>query len=143
MKLSTKQILIISAIVLTVFIVIGIWFYRRGKKQVTIQAPPQDNPNGGAPVNNPYAVSQGEISTIANGLFIDMDGLNWSGHSVEAYEKFNSLSDTDFVKVYNAFNTVHQAESGDTLKKWIEAESYAFDDVVDSILERMGRLNLI
>lgn len=89
MKLSTKQILIISAIVFLILLAVGIWFYRKGKKQVTIQAPPQDNPNGGANTNNPYAVSDGEISQIANGLFIDMDGFNYSGHNVEAYEKFN------------------------------------------------------
>lgn len=138
MKVSTKQFLIIAGIVLVVFIIIGIWFYRKGKKQTTIAPLPLDNPDA----NNAYGVSFSELLQIADAMHKDMDGLNLLGHDVTPYEKYAALSDTDFVKVYNVYNEKYQKESGETLKEWIESESYAFDDVTDSILARMGRLNL-
>lgn len=143
MKLSTKQILIISAIVLVVFVIVGIWFYRKGTRQITIQEPPLDDPETDAGANNPYAVSKSEILQVVDGLYRDMQGFNWSGHDIEPFEKLQSLSDTDFVNVYNVFNSKYQQESQETLKEWIESESFAFDDIIDSILARMGRLNLI
>jgi len=142
MKLSPKQILIVIAIVFILLISIGVWFYLKGKKTVTIQKPPLDNPDPNNP-NNPYSVSSGEITSIVSALHEDMDGFNYYGHNSEPYEKLNSLSDTDFVNTYNTFNTMYQVASGQTLKQWIESESYAFDDVTTSILDRMGRLNLI
>lgn len=141
MKLTTKQILIIAAIVLVVFVVVGIWFYRKGKRQVTIQAPPLDNPDTGTG-NNTYSVSNAEILQTVEDLYRDMNGFNWAGHDAEPYEKLQSFSDTDFVNTYNTFNSKYQQESQQTLKEWIESESYAFDDIVDSILDRMDRLNL-
>ncbi len=144
MKLTAKQILIIIAIVVVILITVGVWFYLKGKKTVTIQKPPLDDPNADQGTgNNPNAVSNGQITAIASALFEDMKGFNWSGHNSEPYKNLDSLSDTDFVNVYNTFNAAHQSDSKETLKQWIENEDYAFSDITKSILERMGRLNLI
>lgn len=149
MKLTTKQILITIAVITVILIAVGLWFYSKGKKQTTIKEPPLDNPilndgtNGTGVINNPNSVSSSEITAISNDLFEDMSGFNWSGHNVEPYQRLSALSDTDFVNVYNVFNNAYQSQSGATLKQWIEAESYAFNDVTDSIKERMGRLNLM
>lgn len=140
MKLNPKQLLIIFAIVVVLMVIVGVWFYVKGKRKTTIAPPPQDNPDGST--NNVYGVSSAEIAVISDQLYQDMDGFNLTGHDSAPYEKLSALSDTDFVKVYNAFNTKYQKEGG-TLKEWIEDESYAFDDVVEAILTRMGRLGLI
>lgn len=141
MKITTKQLLIIVAVVIVIFIAIGFWFYRKGRKKVTAVKPPLDNPNTGG--NNTAGVSNAEILSISDALFTDMDGYNWSGHDVMPYQRLQALSDTDFVNVYNVFNSKYQPESGETLKQWINSEMYAFDDVIESILDRMARLNLI
>lgn len=142
MKVTPKQILVIViiAVVMITMIILGIWAYRKGKKQVTIAKLPLDNAVTGS--NNPAGVSQAEIVAIADALYRDMDGWNLSGHKVEPYQKLNALSDTDFVNAYNTFNTLHQSEGDGTLKEWIESETFVFDDVVESIIARMGRLNL-
>jgi hypothetical protein len=140
-KLNEKKLLIIAAIVLVLMVVIGIYFYRRGKKQVTIAPIFNDTPNPGN--NNTAGVSESEITQIAQQLFQDMDGFNILGHDIAPFQKLVSLSDTDFSKVYIAFNTMYQPQSGETLKQWIENESFAFNDVIDSIKLRFGRLNLL
>lgn len=139
MKFTSKQILIVVAVILVIFIIIGIWFYRKGKKQTTIAPVPKDIVPGS---NNAYGVSPAEILSIADALHTEMDGLNLWGHDVAPYVRLVNLSDTDFVKVYNAFNEKYQKESKETLKGWIESETFVFDDVTDAIIERMGRLNL-
>ncbi len=141
MNLTAKQIGIISAIVFILLLTIGIYFYYQGKKKTTIKEVPKDTPPGGE--NNPSGVSSGEIFRISNALYDDMNGLNVWGHDILPYQDFNALSDTDFVKVYNQFNTEYQGDSKATLKQWIDSEMYVFDDVVESIKKRMGRLNLI
>lgn len=143
MKTSNKTILIVIAIVVVFIVGIAFFYYRKGKKQVTIQKPPLDNPNSDSPENNPFAVSDAQITSIVDALHRDMDGLNWNGHDVQPYQDLNALSDSDFSRVYNVFNSKYQSDSGETLKQWIESESYVFDDVTDSIKQRMGRLNLL
>jgi hypothetical protein len=120
MKLTTKQLLIIAGVVLVIFIVIGVWFYRKGKRKVTIQPPPLDDPGSGTVASG---VSNAEILSISGALHKDMDGFNYAGHDVEPYQRLNALSDTDFVKVYNVFNAAYQPDSGETLKQWIETAS--------------------
>ena len=141
MKLTPKQIGIIAAIVVVIFIAIGIYFYLKGKKTTTIAPLPTDQPDPNQP-NNANGVGAGMISQIADSLYNDMKGWNWLGHDATPYKQLDSLSDTDFVAVYNDFNTKHQSESGETLVQWINGEQYAFADVQNSIRDRFGRLNL-
>lgn len=144
MKVSTKQLLIVIGVVLLIVIAVGIWFYRKGKKQTTIAAPPADNAGGGATNNNPAGVSNSEISMLADALYQEMDGVSlW--RNIDPYIDLMVLSDTDFVKVYNMFNTKHQAEGDGTLKEWIESESGIgeFATVQAAIVARMARLSLI
>lgn len=145
MKTNTKTILIVLAVLVVLIVGVAFYYYRKGKKQVTIQAPPLDNPTGGngSQQNNPYGVSDSQILAIAGSLHKDMEGFNWNGHDIEPFQNLNALSDSDFVRVYNVFNSKYQAESEETLKQWIESETFVFDDVIDSILSRMARLNLL
>ena len=148
MKLTSNQLLIILVVVLLIFVIIGVWFYRKGKKQTTIAPYVNDNPTtnntGSSSSNNPAGVSSSQISMIAQALFNEMDGFNvW--RDTKPFTDLLILSDTDFVKVYNKFNTDHQAKGDGTLKQWIEDESGVgeFATIKEAILERMARLNLI
>jgi hypothetical protein len=151
MKLTSKQILIIVAVVLVILVIVGIWFYRKGKKQTTIAPYVNDTPGAtgsgsttGTGTNNPAGVSVSQISMISQALFNEMDGFNvW--RDTKPFTDLMILSDTDFVKVYNKFNTDYQAEGDGTLKQWIEDESGVgeFATIREAILQRMARLNLI
>jgi hypothetical protein len=138
MDKKTKTILIIVAVVLLLIIAVAVYYYRQGKKTTT-QAPiTLDSPNS----NNSYGVSASEISRISDALYRDMSGFNYLGHDAQPYMDLISLSDTDTERVYNDFNTKHQADSLQTLTGWINSESFAFNDVADAIRNRFGRLNL-
>ena len=144
MDKKTKTYLIVGLVALLLIIGVALFFYFKGKKTTT-QAPLLiDNPDG-QPTgqgNNVYGVSAGEISRISDALHNDMAGFNLFGHDVQPYQDLIALSDTDFGKVYNDFNTKYQPNSGSTLTGWINSESFAFNDVADSIRQRLGRLNL-
>jgi hypothetical protein len=120
---------------------LGYYFYRQGKKTVTLQALPNDLPG------NPGSVSAGasnnEIKLIAQQLYDDMDGYNFAGHNYDPYNRAITLSDTDLVKLYNTFNSLYQADSKETLKQWIESESYYSNDLPDALLARFAKLNLM
>jgi len=138
----TKTHIWIAVTVLILLVGLAYFFYRKGKKTVSIQTLPSDLPgdvSGGTAV---AGASNDQIKLVANGLFTDMDGYNWSGHNYEPYNQAIAFSDTDLVKLYNAFNTLYQADSGQTLKQWIESESYAFADIPQSLLARFAKLNL-
>ena len=141
MDKKTKKYLIIGAIVLVIIVSIAVYFYYKGKKTTT-QAPlSNDNPDPTGP-NNSYGVSASQISQISDALYSDMSGFNWLGHATQPYQDLSALSDTDFEKVYNDYNTKHQAASNETFTQWINGEDFAFADLANSIRQRLGSLNL-
>ncbi len=145
MDKQTQKYLIIGAIVFVVLISVGVWFYRKGKKQTTIQKVPNDNPTGSGP-NNPYTVGSPNITQLVQDLHSDMSGLNLFNNDASVYTRLMTLSDTDFVNVYNTFNSKYQIPSGQTLKEWIEGEQQYwgsdFSVIKPTVISRMGRLNL-
>ncbi len=144
MTKENKTYLIIGICVLVFLIVLSYFFYRAGKKTVTIQTVPADVPGSNNANNNPTGASNTEIKLMVDALYKDMDGVNFLVRDMETYQKFLSYSDTDTVRVYNAFNTEHQKDSGETLKVWLEGESgfTAFNVLRDSILAKFAKLNL-
>ncbi len=76
-----------------------------------------------------------------------MKGLNLFGaHDIVPFQDALSLSDTDFTKLYNIFNTKYQQEYKETLTGWLTNESAVpyspFETVKDNMLKRLGKLNL-
>ncbi len=137
-SVSTKAI-VISFIVIV--ILVAVLFYIKGRKTVTIAKLPTD------PGGNATAASEGEISRIATALYNDMNGFNWFfSHSTAPYSDALTLSDTDFVKLYNFFNTKYQKESGETLVGWMNAENVLPTDSIYTLMgqmnSRFGKLNL-
>lgn len=141
-----KTQLIIAGVVLLLLIIAFIYVYRKGKSTTSIAPVVKDNPNSNDPENNPAAASDTEIKRIANALHADMDGLT-VGHDSQPYQDLLMLSDTDFERVYNEFNTQYQESSGQTLLGWIDNEvinfwDISFDALRTSIDSRMAKLNL-
>jgi hypothetical protein len=138
-KGSYKTTIIITIIVIVLIMIIAAYFYYQGKKTTTIAKVPVDNPDG---TNNPSGVGDGVISQISGDLHSDMNGWNILGHNVTPYQQLVALSDTDFVRVYNLFNTNYEPASKETLIGWINDEDFWNKDVQNSILERAARLDL-
>ena len=145
MKLTTKQILTIVVIVIVIIITIAIWFYYKGKHTTIIAPVPLDVPGSTDPNNNAGGLSDNDINTLVQALYADMSGITvWRNDAI--YEQLSSLSNTDFVKVYNAFNVKYDNDNtGQTLKGWIDGEYGIgeFSTAQSNIDNRFAALNLI
>lgn len=149
-KLAGVKMYIYATLIILIIVVAIYWFaFRTGKDQgsTTIeQVPlPDDVTESGVQLTTEEAT---KVRTISKELHADMDGWNAFSHDMEPYRNLVNLSDTLFVAVYNDFNTLY-AESGETLRQWIEGESFVtfglqsvFMEVRQNILDRMNRLNL-
>ncbi len=143
MDAKTKKQLIIGSIILLLLILLAWYFYKRGKRTTTIQQAPGQLPGQGSNGPNISGASNDELKTLSQELYQDMSGYNWIGHDIEPYQRALALNDGDLVKLYNAFNTLYQADSKQTLKQWIEGEKYFNHEVTDALLLKMAKLNLI
>lgn len=137
--LNKKQIIIVGAVLLFLVILAYI-FYKRGKAQVTLQSAPGELP-GSPSSGNITGASNDEIKRIANNLYADMNGFNGLGHTYEPYNQALLLNDADLVKLYNAFNTMYQSKSGQTLTQWILSERYLQPNSPGILVERLKKLN--
>lgn len=147
-KLSTneKRVVIIGIIV----IVVALFLYFQGKKaggrgKAKHIDLPSDLVVGGDPNSDPNAggIPGSTIRRISTALHDDMDGWNLTGHNMDPYKEWLTLSDTGFVAVYNDFNDQFYNEGKGTLRKWIMDEMYRDSLVDDAILPRMAKLNLL
>lgn len=120
-KLNVTAI-IIGTVVLILLIALGWYFYRQGKKQVTLQSLPGELP-GNPGSGNANGASNDEIKNLANALYDDMNGFNMWGHNQAPFDQANLLNDTDIIKLYNTFNSLYQKESGETLTSWLNNEN--------------------
>lgn len=146
-KSKKKTGLIIGGVILLLLILFYL-AYRKGKKTVTLAKLPVDDPKLG---QQSSAVGGAVVSQIVTDLYNDMKGVNWfAAHNIEPYNQLMSLSDTDFTKAYNFWNTKYQVQEGggldNTLTGWIKSQSsiwYSpFETVRTAILKRLGKLNL-
>lgn len=150
-KLTHKQKLIIAGSILLVLVVIGVLFYYNGraagkrKGSINVSTTPTDPGSG-----NTASSSQTEINTIASLLHTDMNGLPWTGHDTDPWERWTVLSDTDFIRVSNRFNELYQKESGETMKQWVEGEGWGgagalskWKQLRDIALVRMDKLHIV
>lgn len=135
-----KTYLWIAGVVLVFLVLLGWYFYRQGKKTVTLQSLPGELP-GDKSGGNVTGASNDEIKRIANGLYGDMNGLNLMGHTYDPYNAAVLLNDRDIVSLYNAFNTMYQADSGQTLTEWIGNDRYAYPETPGVLWHRLKKLN--
>lgn len=142
MTFSKTQIYIAIGVLLTI-IAVGVYFYRKGRKTTTTQFTPYDLPGNTTNTPQMAGASNAEIKSIANGLYNEMKGVNFFGHDMEFYKRALLLSDTDIVKLYNTFNTLYQAESNETLTKWLQSELFSstFEREGLLLIDRLTKLN--
>ncbi len=149
LKYKTYMIVIgIAVVVIAVIYFIG----RKAGKNASYnpwQAPlPEDAPHG----TGLLVVDGAKVRTIADDLYADLDKWDWNPFTmvrdVDVYKRFNSLSDTEFVAVYNDWNARFSSEfNGKSLLVVIKGEySWGlgqFNSLRDSILQRCDRLKLV
>lgn len=142
MEFNKKTVIIIIA-VLVILIAIGIYIYRTGKKQVTLQYGPGELPGSNKPAQ--IGASNEEIKLIANDLYNDMKGLNLVGHDMTVYRRAVLLNDNDIINLYNAFNSLYQKEYNQTLTQWLENEAFSstFESAAGVLEARLKKLNLL
>ncbi len=135
----------VAVFVLILIVSIAFYFYHSGKKTTTLQAVPGDVPGSHDANNNPAGASNTDILELANELHQDMKGTNFFGHNNDLFSKLLTYSDTDFVRLYNAFNTLYQQEGQGTFIQWVKDETNVtgnFITLKDAILDRGAKLNL-
>lgn len=141
MKTDKKSLYIYGGGVLLIAALIY-YAYKQGKKQTTIAPLPEsDNPGGQT------GETDENLSILATNLHDEMSGFNWSGHDVEPYKKAVLLSDIDFVRLYNIFNTKYQSTSGETLTGWFDSETFfvlgsADNSIYQTFSDNLSKLNL-
>src|SRR5574343_164625 len=140
MKLTKKEKIILISIGAAIIIIaaVAFYFFKQGKKTTSIQYGPGEVP-GNPGSGSQLGASNEEIKKIATGLYDDMDGFNWNGHDMEPYKAALLLNDNDIIKLYNAFNTMYQPESGQTLTAWIENEKFYNNEVTDTLTSKLKK----
>ncbi|MBS1645701.1 MAG: hypothetical protein JST67_00025 [Bacteroidetes bacterium] len=144
---NIKTTLIISVVVILLLISISWYFYYKGSKKTVIAPLVQDNPSSQSSQNNPAGISDTDVKQISSDIENEIHGYHVLGHDPTPYQRLLSLSDTDFVRVYNQWNTDYQQSEGQTLAKMVAGEWVLYDPAWDalqtSMNERFSKLNLI
>jgi len=141
MKTDKKSLYIYGGGVLLIAALVY-YAYKQGKKQTTIAPlPKSDIPTGQT------GETDENLSILATNLHDEMSGFNWNGHDVEPYKKAVLLSDIDFVRLYNIFNTKYQSASGETLTGWFNSETFfvlgsADNSIYQTFSDNLSKLNL-
>lgn len=147
MKLTPQQKKygVIAGISFVVLSVVGIYFYEQGKKHTTIAKLPYDTDANGNITNVPSDPAL--LSELSTEMYNDMVGISWfAEHDEDYYNQALAFSDTDFVALYNTFNTLYQSKINETLTGMINScaaiSGSAWSDAKSSMLAKLGNLNL-
>jgi uncharacterized protein (UPF0333 family) len=141
MDKTQKKYLVIGGLVLLFLIILAVYFYKQGAKKTSIQIPPEDQPGSTSGNNNAAGVSNSEIKNLSNSIYKDIDGFNLFGHDNTPYDAAVLLSDTDIVRLYNAFNTEYQSKLSETLTQALINEKFWENSSPDTLIARLQKLN--
>lgn len=144
---SVKTWAIIAVVVLLLLVGLAWYFYSAGASKTKITPLTQDNPGSTSSTNNPAGISDTDVKLLATQLYNELDSDHIFGHDETPYQSLLALSDTDFERVYNSFNTQYQTQAGETLAAYIQSEwgdwdDYQFGALQTSMEERFSKLNL-
>jgi len=148
MTFAVKHRVIIIALI--ILAIVAIYFYRKGKKQVTISDIPTDNPqtttgNGGVNMSG-QQLSVNEIVSLADQIHEDVNCV-FCTRNTALYQRVASLSDTDLVRIYNAYNSKYQSKDGETMLEALKKELTAMFSSsaipnMQSIINRLIKYNV-
>jgi hypothetical protein len=93
------------------------------------------------------SLSDEELAKIAEDLYKDMNGFNWTSRNLQPYSSLLRLTDVDFKKTIEMFNSSHsegfrdmlEGESG-TSVLFSNAQYLDFTDLKDKVLARYDKL---
>ena len=145
MEAKQKKILVIAGISATVIAIVAIWAYLDGKATTTIAALPYDTDVNGNVTNAPSDPAL--LSQLATEMHNDMSGVSWfTDHDEDYYNQALALSDTDFVALYNTYNTKYQQQDSKTLTAMITScwstPLTQWATTKSAMLTKLGNLNL-
>lgn len=136
--MSKKQIYIIAAVLLFL-VILGWYFYRRGKKAATGPDVKFEEGTNALPAGwSPMPLVE-ELHDVMAGFFTSPGAKN------EAWEKLYNLPTGDMIRaVYKAFNEKYFRDGYGTLTQWIRDENhYAYlSSVKQKTLEKLSSLGL-
>lgn len=138
----SKKYIIIAIVVLIILVALGLYFYKQGSKKTTLQYLPGELP-GNPSSGNTVGASNDELKRLANAIYQDIDGYNILGHNNDPYNSAILLNDTDLIKLYNVYNALYQSENNETLTQALINEKFWENDVTDSLIARLQKLNSI
>jgi hypothetical protein len=121
--INPKVALLVIVAIVIVIVLLFYYFYKQGQG-APVQAPlPYDtttsqNPN----VSTPGAsASQSQLTSIAQAINQDLTGVNIQ-HNPTPYQNALALSNTDFVALYNTYNSTYYPSGNGTMKTDIDGE---------------------
>jgi hypothetical protein len=99
-----------------------------------------------ATVHGIQSASQSQLQSLASKLHEDISGLTFI-NAISLYQQAISLSDGDFIRLYNIYNELFQGQDGETLTEAVNGEfawlgNYSFKVVKEEFLSRCSALNL-
>ena len=138
---NNKEYLYFTAGTIIIFAIVGIYFYRQGKKEITIAPLPGDNTGDNQPQDIPG------LSSLAQEIYNDCNGLNWgTNHDEDIYKRALALNATNFVELYNIWNTKFQPITSETLTEYISDQwslpGTQWRITKETMIARLGHENL-
>jgi len=134
-----KKQLYIAGAVLLFLVILGWYFYRRGKKAATGPTVKFDEGTNAIPAGwSPLPLVE-QLHDVMAGAFTG------SGSKDEAWLKLYNLPTGDMIRaVYKAFNEKYFADGHGTLTQWIRDENFYdyLTGVKEKLLEKLSSLNL-
>jgi hypothetical protein len=146
-----KYKVILISVVAVIAIVLTIYFVgqKAGKRAADNpwQAPlPTDSENKGT------SIDAARVRAVVDDLYTDLNYLDvlpmWGTRSMAVYQRWNAMSDTEFVAVYNDFNARFSSEFGGKSVRVILKNEWGwgqsgFNALRETIESRFERLKLV
>ena len=155
-ELFKNKTFVIVLILAIIAIVTWYYFYTKGKSVPTTVVPVQDNPGSTSSTNNPAGLADSDIKLLVDNAHKDATSYwtSFVGHDASVYIPLSALSDTDFEKAYDIWNTEYQAQDQKTMRGIIDGiwawfadgislgSTSNFGTVQQSLDDKFNRLNL-
>lgn len=140
--LKNKNVII--GIIILAIVIFTIWyFYNRGKSVPTTVKPILDNPDSSSSSNNPAGYNAAQLKVLVDVAHEDYDSTYndiFGKHDPDVYIPIIQLSDTDFTRAYNIWNTSYQEKDERTMVQAIDSLFGTWNDFSFPIVGQIGNI---
>ena len=153
-ELDIKYKLISAFVILLIVCIVICYIYSQGKKACAINqsSPVIDNPNDPTQNTTPQT-PQNEIDQMSVDIHSDFGSFygltDQLGHNMDLWNKVLVLSDTDLVRLNNAYNTKYQSQDGTDFFNKLNSQSTVllwngdtWSVVKQALIDRLTKLNI-